>query len=152
MTNNKGFILLCLQQLVLRNVLVALTHIRMDTRQLDIRLDTWQLDIRQDTRQLDIRLDTRQLDIRLDTRQLDIRLVLRASLTTSIQRRKQDFEIDRFQVKNLQVKLVFRKSRTMRVLNQKLKRNDQQVLKLKAELTRKCAFFASLFYIFLQHL
>ena len=56
-TNNEGFTLLCLQQLVLRNVLVALTHIRMDK---------W------------------QLDIRLDMQQLDIRLVLRARLTTSI--------------------------------------------------------------------
>ena len=45
--------------------------------------------------------------------------VLRACLTTSIQRRKQDFEIHRSQVKKRQDSGFFRKSQTMRVLNQK---------------------------------
>ena len=45
--------------------------------------------------------------------------VLRARLTTSIQRRKQHFEIHRSQVKKLQDIVVFLKSQTMSVLNQK---------------------------------
>ena len=35
--------------------------------------------------------------------------------------------------------LVFRKSQTMRVLNQKLKRRDEQLEKLRAELRRNSA-------------
>ena len=58
--------------------------------------------------------------------------VLRARLAKAIQHRKHDR-----QVTKLQNKIVSRKSQTVvRVLNQKLKRKDEQLLKLKAELKR----------------
>ena len=57
--------------------------------------------------------------------------VLRARLAKAIQHRKQDWEMHR------RNKIVSRKSQTIvRVLNQKLKRKDEQLLKLKAELKR----------------
>ena len=60
--------------------------------------------------------------------------VLRARLAASIQRRKQDFEMHRSRVTKLKDKLlVFRKLQTMGVLNQKLKRRDEQLEKLRAE-------------------
>ena len=61
--------------------------------------------------------------------------VLRARLTKAIQHRKHDWEMHRSKVTKLQNKIVLRKSQTiMKVLNQKLKRRDEQLLKLKAEL------------------
>ena len=56
--------------------------------------------------------------------------VLRARLAKAIQHRRHDWEM-------LRNKIVSRKSQTIvRVLNQKLKRKDEQLLKLKAELKR----------------
>ena len=63
--------------------------------------------------------------------------VLRARLAKAIQHRRHDWEMHRRQVTKLQNKIVSSKSQTIvKVLNQKLNRKDEQLLKLKAELKR----------------